>query len=98
MNFVNKLHLQLIKKACTFDYSGAVMQSERFYYSDPGQTHVLLNDPIFIFVRICDGFTNNTSGIPEGAMCIQRFDNSRKTAIHIIYRISMLRLTQYYLN
>ncbi|CAN0461663.1 unnamed protein product [Hapterophycus canaliculatus] len=29
------------------------------------------------------------SGIPEGAMCVQRFDDSRKSAIHITYRISL---------
>ena len=28
-------------------------------------------------------------GIPEGAMCVQRFDDSRKSAIHITYRISL---------
>ncbi|OBA13862.1 hypothetical protein OGAPODRAFT_51700 [Ogataea polymorpha] len=29
------------------------------------------------------------SGIPEGAMCVQRFNDSRKSAIHITYRISL---------
>src|SRR5581483_3517644 len=29
------------------------------------------------------------SGIPEGAMCVQRFDDSRNSAIHITYRISL---------
>lgn len=28
-------------------------------------------------------------GIPEGAMCVQRFDDSRNSAIHITYRISL---------
>jgi hypothetical protein len=28
-------------------------------------------------------------GIPKGAMCVQRFDDSRKSAIHITYRISL---------
>ena len=26
-------------------------------------------------------------GLPEGAMCVQRFDDSRNSAIHITYRI-----------
>ena len=29
------------------------------------------------------------SGVPEGAMCVQRFDDSRNSAIHITYRISL---------
>src|SRR5258706_12948634 len=29
------------------------------------------------------------SGIPEGASCVQRFDDSRNSAIHITYRISL---------
>src|SRR5690348_3001562 len=28
-------------------------------------------------------------GIPEGAICVQRFDDSRNSAIHITYRISL---------
>ena len=28
-------------------------------------------------------------GIPEGAMCVQRFDDSLNSAIHITYRISL---------
>ncbi|KAJ3803628.1 hypothetical protein F5876DRAFT_91912 [Lentinula aff. lateritia] len=29
------------------------------------------------------------SGIPEGARCVQRFDDSLNSAIHITYRISL---------
>lgn len=29
------------------------------------------------------------SGMPEGAMCVQRFDDSLNSAIHITYRISL---------
>ena len=29
------------------------------------------------------------SGIPNSAMCVQRFDDSRNSAIHITYRISL---------
>ncbi|KAF2834113.1 hypothetical protein M501DRAFT_944873 [Patellaria atrata CBS 101060] len=29
------------------------------------------------------------SGIPEGAMCVQRLDDSLNSAIHITYRISL---------
>ncbi|EMC90813.1 hypothetical protein BAUCODRAFT_127553 [Baudoinia panamericana UAMH 10762] len=28
-------------------------------------------------------------GIPRGAMCVQRFDDSLNSAIHITYRISL---------
>src|ERR1700688_4761459 len=28
-------------------------------------------------------------GIPQGAMCVQRFDDSLNSAIHITYRISL---------
>jgi hypothetical protein len=28
-------------------------------------------------------------GMPEGAICVQRFDDSRNSAIHITYRISL---------
>ena len=29
------------------------------------------------------------SGIPEGAMCVQKFNDSRESAIHITYRNSL---------
>ncbi|KAF3763139.1 hypothetical protein M406DRAFT_244454, partial [Cryphonectria parasitica EP155] len=29
------------------------------------------------------------AGIPAGAMCVQRFDDSLNSAIHITYRISL---------
>jgi hypothetical protein len=38
----------------------------------------------------CNGArTGVPSGIPEGAMCVQRFDDSLNSAIHINYRISL---------
>ena len=36
-----------------------------------------------------DAQTGIPSGIPEGAMCVQRFDDSRKSAIHNTYRNSL---------
>src|SRR3954447_17679912 len=33
--------------------------------------------------------TGMPPGIPEGAMCVQRFDDSRNSAIHTTYRISL---------
>ncbi len=36
-----------------------------------------------------DARTGIPSGIPEGAICVQRFDDSRNSAIHITYRISL---------
>ena len=36
-----------------------------------------------------DARTGMPSGIPEGAMCVQRFDDSRNSAIRITYRISL---------
>jgi uncharacterized membrane protein YhaH (DUF805 family) len=29
------------------------------------------------------------SAFPQSAMCVQRFDDSRRSAIHITYRISL---------
>ncbi len=34
-----------------------------------------------------DARTGMPSGIPKGAMCVQRFDDSLNSAIHITYRI-----------
>ena len=36
-----------------------------------------------------DARTGMPSGIPEGAMCVQRFDDSLNSAIRITYRISL---------
>jgi hypothetical protein len=36
-----------------------------------------------------DARTGMPSGMPEGAICVQRFDDSRNSAIHITYRISL---------
>jgi hypothetical protein len=36
-----------------------------------------------------DARTGMPLGIPKGAMCVQRFDDSRNSAIHITYRISL---------
>ena len=36
-----------------------------------------------------DTQTGMLSGIPESAMCVQRFDDSLNSAIHITYRISL---------
>src|SRR5436190_19368801 len=36
-----------------------------------------------------DARTGMPSGIPDGAICVQRFDDSRNSAIHITYRISL---------
>jgi hypothetical protein len=39
--------------------------------------------------NINDTQTGMPSGIPEGARCVQRFDDSLNSAIHITYRISL---------
>jgi hypothetical protein len=36
-----------------------------------------------------DARTGIPPGIPGGAMCVQRFDDSLNSAIHITYRISL---------
>lgn len=36
-----------------------------------------------------DARTGVPSGLPEGAICVQRFDDSLNSAIHITYRISL---------
>jgi hypothetical protein len=39
--------------------------------------------------RRSDARSDMPSGIPEGAMCVQKLDDSLNSAIHIIYRISL---------
>ena len=39
--------------------------------------------------EISDTQTSMPSGIPKGAICVQRFDDSLNSAIHITYRISL---------
>ena len=36
-----------------------------------------------------DARTGMPNGIPKGAMCVQRFDDSLNSAIHTTYRISL---------
>lgn len=36
-----------------------------------------------------DARTGMPPGIPGGAMCVQRFDDSLNSAIHITYRVSL---------
>jgi hypothetical protein len=36
-----------------------------------------------------DARTGMPPGLPEGAMCVQRFDDSLNSAIHTTYRISL---------
>ena len=40
-------------------------------------------------MRFHDTETGMLSGIPESASCVQRFDDSLNSAIHITYRISL---------
>jgi hypothetical protein len=39
------------------------------------------------FEILNDAQTGMPSGIPEGAICVQKFDDSQNSAIHITYRI-----------
>ena len=41
------------------------------------------------FEMFTDTQTSILSGIPESAMCVQRFDDSLNSAIHITYRVSL---------
>src|SRR6478752_1416559 len=41
------------------------------------------------FEVFTDTQTSMLSGIPESAICVQRFDDSLNSAIHITYRISL---------
>ena len=36
-----------------------------------------------------DARTGMPIGMPKGAMCVQRFDDSLNSAIHITYRVSL---------
>ena len=41
-------------------------------------------------LEVCtDAQTDMPLGIPRGAMCVQRFDDSLNSAIHITYRVSL---------
>ena len=53
------------------------------------QCEVHLVEMHFILRVENDTQTGIPSGIPEGAMCVQRFDDSLNSAIHITYRISL---------
>ncbi len=51
---------------------------------------------LLLVTRVCDGetfITDTQTDIPTrglvGAMCVQRFDDSLRSAIHITYRISL---------
>ncbi|CAG8951605.1 hypothetical protein HYFRA_00005405 [Hymenoscyphus fraxineus] len=46
-------------------------------------------DPAGAGVGLNDARTGMPPGIPRGAMCVQRFDDSLNSAIHITYRISL---------
>ena len=46
----------------------------------------LYNKGVEVFT---DTQTSMLSGIPESAICVQRFDDSLNSAIHITYRISL---------
>ena len=41
------------------------------------------------YIERKDTQTNILSGIPKSAICVQRFDDSLRSAIHITYRISL---------
>ena len=41
------------------------------------------------FDGVSDSQTGILFGIPKSAICVQRFDDSRNSAIHITYRISL---------
>jgi hypothetical protein len=53
----------------------------------------LKSNPFFTRKKECevvtDTQTSMLSGIPESAICVQRFDDSLNSAIHITYRISL---------
>ena len=44
---------------------------------------------LFVKIERKDTQTNILSGIPKSAICVQRFDDSLRSAIHITYRISL---------
>ena len=44
---------------------------------------------MFVKIERKDTQTNILSGIPKSAICVQRFDDSLRSAIHITYRISL---------
>ena len=47
------------------------------------------NPPNILEEKTVDSQTGMLPGIPESAMCVQRFDDSRNSAIHTTYRNSL---------
>ena len=57
-----------------------------YYKQHPRHWFILIKK---INKYINDARTSIPFGIPKGAMCVQRFDDSQNSAIHITYRISL---------
>ena len=53
------------------------------------QVQSLFNTKLKSFEVFTDTQTGMLFGIPKSAMCVQRFDDSLNSAIHITYRISL---------
>src|SRR3954470_788231 len=71
------------KARCTWGRS-----RRRHYLSDPSFNDVRSNDKPGLMVDN-DARTGMPFGIPKGAICVQRFDDSLNSAIRITYRISL---------
>jgi hypothetical protein len=55
-----------------------------------GDVDIFLQDQAKLHEDVFDDArTGMPPGIPEGAMCVQRFDDSLNSAIHTTYRISL---------
>ena len=66
-----------------------VLILERIRSRDRTQILSQRSNKCWVKERIVDSQTGMLSGIPESARCVQRFDDSRNSAIHITYRISL---------
>ena len=87
-----------IDEGCLGHHDAKLSERERIYYA---QSHT--RDPLLFghaprgakaqyqaTLEGCnDARTGMPPGVPGGAMCVQRFDDSLNSAIHITYRISL---------
>jgi hypothetical protein len=58
-------------------------------FKSPANPHIQTIQQVKVDIYINDTQTGMLLGIPRSARCVQRFDDSLNSAIHITYRISL---------
>ena len=69
-----------------FKWPAMFCERTRWDHSNPELQDLKNQEVLRVFT---DTQTSMLSGIPESAICVQRFDDSLNSAIHITYRISL---------